>query len=534
MAALLVVLPFALFGTPSGHDLEFHLSSWMETVSQWKQGIAFPRWADLAHFGYGEARFIFYPPLSWLLGGALGALCPWAATAAIYVWIVLSLGGWCMFRLAREWLPDRDAIVAAALYTVNPYHIVAVYWRSSYAELLADALFPLMLLWILRCRQSPRRALVPLSLTLATIWLSNAPAAVIATYLLVASAILLCILDQNWLMLPYVGMAVVLALGLAAFYIIPAAWEQKWVEIVQVLSPGVRPGDNFLFTNIIDPEHNQFNLLVSLVAAAQIVILAITAAALAKWRKERRGLWWVLVMWAAVSTLLMIRITDPLWEHLPKLKFVQLPWRWLVPLNVAFALLAAAAIRRTLSRVIFMAGILVAMLALSHRVLAPWWDRPQDIAALHQSVTSGAGYEGTDEYVPQNGDAYEIKPDAPQVEIRSENDQIASGTIGNVKWFPEVKKFTVNVSQPSQLVLRLFNYPAWHAQVNGRPVPIATRDVTGQMVIAVPAGQSRVILRFTRTPDRTVGAVVSIVFAVIIFLMVSVPALRRRRTLPQT
>jgi hypothetical protein len=51
-----------------------------------------------------------------------------------------------MFLLARQWLDRRDATFAAVLYAVNPYHLVIVYWRSAFAELLASSLLPLLLL----------------------------------------------------------------------------------------------------------------------------------------------------------------------------------------------------------------------------------------------------------------------------------------------------------------------------------------------------------------------------------------------------
>ncbi len=126
------------------------MNSWMEVAQQWHAGILYPRWAAGAHSAYGEARFIFYPPASWTLGAALGSLLPWPAVPGTLNWLALTLSGCSMFLLATEWLPRRDAIFAAALYAANPYYVVVVYWRSAFAELLAGALLPLLLLFVLR------------------------------------------------------------------------------------------------------------------------------------------------------------------------------------------------------------------------------------------------------------------------------------------------------------------------------------------------------------------------------------------------
>ena len=284
LTAFAVLLPTFFLGIPSGHDFEFHVNSWMEVVAQWKQGIIFPRWAALAHFGFGEARFIFYPPASWMLGAVLGAFLPWKIVPGVYEWIALTLSGCSMFLLGRRFLERRDAIFAAALFAANPYHIVIVYWRSAFAELLAAALLPVLLLNVLRLEQKGYRTILPLGSIVGAAWLTNVPSAVMVTYSLALLMGIMAITRRSVRPLVIAAGSLLLGLMLAAFYIVPAAYEQKWVEIAQVLAPGVRPQDNFLFTTMNDPDHNRFNLLISLVATAEIFVLATTCFLSRRWR----------------------------------------------------------------------------------------------------------------------------------------------------------------------------------------------------------------------------------------------------------
>ena len=524
--AFLVILPFFFLGSPSGHDFEFHLNSWTEVLSQWKQGIIYPRWAALAQYGYGEARFIFYPPVSWTLGAVLGALLPWKAVPGAYIWLALTLSGFSMFLLARRWLDRRDAIFAAAFYTANPYFIVIVYWRSAFAELLVGALLPLLLLYALRSEEE-NSAVVPLALIVAAAWLTNIPAAVIANYSLVLLMLILAILERSPRVLLRGALAVLLGAALAAFFLIPAAYEQRWVNIAEVLSPGVRPQDNFLFTNINDVDHNRFNLLVSIMASAEIIALAIAAFVSRQWRRHEPQVWWTLLGWALVAVLLNSSFTSFLWERLPQLRYLQLPWRWLLCLNVALALFITMASRRWMVRVLICITMLVLLGFVWHRVQVPWWEKAEDFAQMLDNQQSGAGYEGTDEYVPVEADPYEINKDASRVAL---DNNVAADQLLQVRiqrWNAESKLFTAEISQPGQLVLRLFNYPAWRVEVNGQMVATTTRSVTGQMLIPVQAGKNRVRITFTRTWDRTLGGIVTAVTALLFGIYF---ALRRRRS----
>ena len=205
--------------------------------------------------------------------------------------------------------------------------------------------------------------------------------------------------------------------------------------------------------------------------------------------------------------LLSLSFTTRLWAYLPELRYVQFPWRWLLCLNVAIAVFIAMASRRWIVRVLLCLAMFAVVAFAWHRVQPPWWEKAADIAEMFDNQRNGAGYQGTDQYAPLSADPYELKQDAPRVALETA-DQAAQIRIQ--EWSAKSKLFTAEVGEPGQLVLRLLNYPAWHVEVNGRIVVTATRDVTGQMLVPVQAGENHVQIKFVRTQDRTVGGVISI------------------------
>ena len=71
LLAFLIVVPLLLHGPSCGHDYGFHVQSWMDAGEQLRHGRLLPRWAFSPAFNAGEPRFVFYPPISWLLGSLL-------------------------------------------------------------------------------------------------------------------------------------------------------------------------------------------------------------------------------------------------------------------------------------------------------------------------------------------------------------------------------------------------------------------------------------------------------------------------------
>lgn len=502
-------------GIASGHDLQFHLASWMDVRGQWREGILFPRWAEWANWGFGEPRFIFYPPLSWILGALLGAVIPWLAVPPVFIWLATVLAGMGAWRLARDWMPPAAAAAAAVFYAVIPYRVANAYYRSDYAELLATAIFPLLLCSALRIIRRGWSAMPMLAVSFAAIWLSNAPAGVIATYSLCLVLVVACLAARNPRPLAPAALGIATGFALAAFYILPAASEQKWVQIQEAVASVLQPSQNFLFAWGADPDFELFNIKMSYLALGMILLAAIAAVFAARHRGQFRELWWSGAALAAAATFLMFPASAFAWNWLPKLQFLQFPWRWCEPLGLVFALFAGIAFSgargpRRAWLVLMAAGIVAAGVLIGSDA---WWDM-EDAHSVIESVRAGNGYDGTDEYAPVGSDRSGLPQSGPRMAlIVGQSGQLiplGKDSAEIEKWSAERIEFHTSAEIPETLVLRRLNYPAWQGFVDGRPVKLQSRDTTGGMMLPLAPGRHHVEIFFARTWDRTAGGAISL------------------------
>jgi hypothetical protein len=515
IASTIAIAPMLVLGPVSGHDFPFHLASWMDVARQWHHGAIYPQWAELANWGLGEPRFVFYPPGSWMLGASLGSLFPWRAVPVLFIWLVLIGAGISMFMLAREALPARQAVLAAALFAANPYHLLLIYYRSDFAELLASAFFPLLPLgavWIVRegWRRVPMLALV-----VALIWLSNAPAAVIAVYSLVFLLLLAYAADRDRRLLMYGATALAGGFGLAAFYILPAARERAWVQINQVITDGLRPEQNFLFTRATSMAVNtDFNIKISCVILLMGVLAAAAAYYVAKSSAIPRRLHYALLIALGVMSLfMMLPLSRPLWLLAPELHFVQFPWRYAVPFGVAFSFLLGAAAGKS-NKLTILAVCLFVFAGPSAKILLAI-ERPSswkkaEISRLQQSIDNGTGYRGTPEYLP-NGAVSNVLSENVVRESRITGKSVNEvSTNGN----GEQNKFQVHSLQAQQITLKRFDFPTWQVNLDGTRFSSKRRDSDGEMVVSVPPGKHVIQIFLQREWDAKLGIAISITSAI--------------------
>jgi hypothetical protein len=539
--ALAIISPFFWMGNASGHDFSFHVASWMDAAAQWREGILFPRWAEGANHGFGEPRFIFYPPISWMFGAALGIVVPWIFVPAVFIVLTQTLAGLCAFALGRRLFPQRGALVCAVCYAANPYALLIVYMRSDFAEQLALGFFPLLFLAAAEVlglfdppARSARHSIVFLAITFAAVWLTNAPAGVVASYSLATLFVWTAAKKKSWRPLLHGTAALALGFGLAGFYLVPAAYEQRWVNISLALASGLQPSQNFLYAVIADAEHNAFNRIASNTAVLMIALTAIFAVlSLPRGRSTAppltKSLWSALVTLSVAAAFLMMPVSNLFWQVLPKLRFVQFPWRWMSILAVPFAIFISAAVVHKRMRGYRAASVIVAVLAIlactaTYMVRHTWWDS-EDVPVLLQALQNDEGFEGVDEYdpvgddhslLPEKSERVTVTPADPEAKEKS----LSEAEITVQRWTAERKEIHIATRELAVLKLRLLDYPAWSVQVNDAVVVPEQTGESAQITVPLSTGSSHVVVRFIRTPDRTIGALISGVSVLLALLII--------------
>ncbi len=546
LAAFIATSPQLFRGNSCGHDFDFHLVSWLDALSSWRHGVFYPHWAPSANYGAGEPRFVFYPPLTWMLGAALGIVAPWKGVPLAITCLLLAGTGLATRMLARQVLAEGPATLAGCAALFSGYAMFTAYERSAFGELAGGFWIPLLLLLVFRDRNCEgsvwRRAFdgstAPLALVLAGAWLSNAPLGVMASYLLAGVASAVALQLRSWAPVLRATVAAALGLGLAAIYLVPAAVEQSWVEIRQATDdPGLLIENSWLFARHADPALELHDVELTRVSAIGISMIAVALiGVLVNWRrgalKSRRHWWITLALIPIVVLLLQLPISLPAWNLLPKLRFLQFPWRWLVVLEAPMGIFFASAIWMTrrwgrLAVVATCTLFFLAVTGVTALVLHQPCDEEDAVHGMLSAYRSGQGFEGTDEYAPPGADDSLVPMGLPDACL-TENPTIMLATAeegmtpvwnpdkglcdATFSWVRRKGKLPIEhlhladvAPHAGYLVLHLRSYAAWRVTVNNQVVSSLPRRDDGLMVVPVSQGPVDLTIDWRTTSDEIAG-----------------------------
>ncbi len=174
-------------------------------------------WAP--RIGQGGNPFTGEGPLPYALAEAfrLLGLSGAQAVKAVYA-LAFLLSGWALYLLGRRLFGPSSGLLAALVYTYLPYHIAVVYVRGAFAEAVAFALYPLLLLALEGAMEGNSLAKALSAIFFASLMLTQLGAAIVfAIFLLVY----ILVLGHSWRAKGSTAATLALGLVLGGFFLLP-------------------------------------------------------------------------------------------------------------------------------------------------------------------------------------------------------------------------------------------------------------------------------------------------------------------------
>lgn len=524
---LLPALQPLFSGQLFGDDGLLHFHRLVQLDRAVRHGILYPRWLPDLGYGFGFPLFNYYAPLSyylllplcWLglpaqtaiLIGFAGAL--WALAAAIYLW-------------GRDLFGETAGIVAAFAVVYAPYTLNDVYQRGTLPSLWALVWLTLTAWALFRLTAQPNRQFFLLAtLGTAALLLTHNITALIGLPLLTAYLLLTGILyDFRRLLRPL--SAIALGVGLAVGFWVPAFFEKEYVHIHRVyLPPGFDYHYNFIsWKQLLIGPHPVDPAQVNPPSPLGLGGIQVALAATCWWpvgamlpRKARIHRW-AFSLAVIVLAAMTLPVSLPVWEHIPILRFIQFPWRFLAPATLLVALMMGAGTAYLFGRhrwgpPVMVAGIMLSALTWLFPTFWPAQTSPTPTDQIRFEAERGTlGATSAGDYLPQWVQElpdpetllplYEAAaPDSviPRLDPASlpTGARILEAEYGLIR-----ARLTVESPAPFRIRFLWYFFPGWQGWLDGRPLRLGPDGPHGLIAADIPAGRHEVTVFFGDTPLR--------------------------------
>jgi len=481
-----------------------------EYVSCLKDGQFPCRWSANLGKGYGYPLFVFYPPLIYIIPSLLYFLgLPIIFSLNLLMFgsfLIASLGIYILIRILTQ--SQSIALLGSALYTLYPFHAVNVYLRGVYAENLAWSLLPWLFLASYRQFQSGRFSR-SLPFLLAFVYLTHLLSAFLVTFLLFAWIIILSLIQHKNLLLQLASFLLhtLIAVALSAFFLIPALIEKSLVQTDSLISGYYHYTNHFVsFEQLFlrptwhygaslwgsPPDEMPFMVGYLHTGLSLLVIFFALFLVLRK-RLPWQQLIFPSCLLLTGYCLLFLSHSKSLfiWQLIPVLSYFQFPWRFIAWAALPIILGVTLLLSRLPARLSFFLTLSLTLFALAYYL--PYF-RPKSF----DNLTDADFLSGSEYKAQQVKSLYDYLPRTVHT-IPVDHAGFAPTVIRNSSHFEE----TVVLDTPHLHPFPIFAYPGWIATVNDTSSEIIPEEDSGLISLALPAGESRVVLDFVSTPLRT-------------------------------
>lgn len=453
---LLGLLALRTFWGPQfydGHDSQAHLVRLWQFDKEIHAGHIPPQWAPDLYAGHGYPVFIFAYPLPYFV-------------AEVWHWLGFSLGVSIKLTLVLTYLTSLAGMyylagfLGAVLWGIAPYMFVKIFITGSLGVVTAFAFIPWFIWAITRKKWLLAGAFL-------AFWIMSHPGKLVIFAPIVAVFFL-----QNlkyWRQWLATG---VLALGLSAWYFLPANLELPYTHFKEFVSSQYT-NDFVSFSRLLyskwgtnapghaNPLSQQVGIAQWLAVVAGLVFI--------------KKLWPYLLVFV-LSIFLMLAPSKFIWDLPTPLQQISTPWRFLALAVFTSALIGAQAMRLIKNKTgkYILAGLLILLAIYNSRNYMRINDTRVYDQSFFDSYTGVA--TGWNEYMP--------------------------------KWVKTMDSRRPEPAPPGQL--STLYYPGWQVKVDGQPVDIWPSE-NGLIQFATPSATAKVEAEFSDTPLRRTARIISLI-----------------------
>ncbi len=534
-------------------------------------GLLYPRWFPDLAYGYGFPFFNYREPLGYYLVELvhlLGASVPLALNLVLAGGLITS--GLTMNLWISDVFDRPAGFVAAIVYMAAPYTVLDSLVRANLPEAIALALMPLIL-WAFRrlLLRGGRKYFAGAVLSFAALLLTHNISSLIFVPVLIVYIVVLriaCCVKSAQITrysLLVTLFAFVLALALTAFFWLPALMEGQSAQLY--LTHTARGNDyHFNFATAaevfgpLDPSDPALlNPPLRIAFGWAQIVFAVLGVVLIKRlaSREQRAHVIIAALAAAIFIFMVLPISQPVWDTLPLIRFVQFPWRFVGRAILPGALLAGAAtycvprggfalvrgaysvirnprvlfITRYSLLIVFTLPVLLSITPLLYpRICASATTLTITDVFAYERGTGNIGVDPLGAYLPvtvkerPTSSPLETQYAAHEIIRRLDRSSLPAGTkIIDERYGPNRAEIEIDVPHAFQATYLTFAFPGWTARLDDQPVLIVPSDPNGLITFDVPAGQHTIVVSFEDTPIRTLANVISFTALIVLCVVVA-------------
>jgi len=476
------------------------------------------RWAPDMENGYGQAMFNFYSAFPYYLGAVIRMVTPLSIIWTVKTLFLIALVGGAvgMFLLAREFWGDWGGMLSAILYTYAPYHSVDIFVRGALSESFALMLLPF--LWLAFYKLIQKEKFINVfwtALTLGLLLSTHNVSSLIYAPITILWVAFWVIKFKDLRLIRNIVLAGLGGVGVAAFFILPIAFETKFTQVQFFTSDYLDFRAHFvtLYQLFISrhwgygPSIFGTNDDLSFAIGWPNWWLGIPLVGLAfYWIKiKTKKTWGILVLLLVASSLAFAFLTHErsiqIWSAIKILDIVQFPWRFLGLVIFLLSLASGALATGKYQKYISLALIFLAI-GLNFGFFKPlyFFTQETDLTKLSGEEFIIQQKSATLDYLPVTA------KEAPKEEAFAAP-IVATGSaeIQNFSKRTNSFFFDANVFTPAEIQVPVMYFPGWTIINGGKIIPSYPSGKYGVITFKVPAGKYIIQGRFTDTIPRSIG-----------------------------